>query len=58
MVNMIPYIQGFESGSGLDPDSIRSVDLDPDPGAQKLPAKVRKIKKFYVLKCLMLSFEN
>jgi hypothetical protein len=44
MVNMIPYIQDFESGSGLDPDSIRSVDLDPDPdpGAQKLPAKVGK----------------
>jgi hypothetical protein len=35
------------SGSGLDPDSIRSVDPDPDsesgsPGGQKLPTKVEK----------------
>ncbi len=27
--------QGFGSGSGLDPDSIRSVNPDPDPGGQK-----------------------
>ncbi len=27
--------QCFGSGSGLDPDSIRSVDLDADPGGQK-----------------------
>ncbi len=34
--------QGCGSGSGLDPDSIGSVD--PDPGGQKLPAKVEKFK--------------
>jgi hypothetical protein len=32
------------SGSGLDPDSIGSVD--PDPGGQKLPTKV----EFFCLK--------
>jgi hypothetical protein len=30
------------SGSVLDPNSIRSVDLDPDPRGQKLPTKVEK----------------
>ncbi len=32
--------QGCESGSGLDPYSIGSVDPDPDQGGQKLPTKV------------------
>ncbi len=31
-------------GSGLDPDSIRSVD--PDPGGQKLPIHIEKIRNF------------
>jgi hypothetical protein len=31
-----------------DPDSIRSVDPDPDPGGQKLPTKIERIKKFHV----------
>ena len=33
----VPYLhnQGCGSGSGLDPDSIGSVDPDPDPGGQK-----------------------
>ncbi len=39
-----------------DPDSIRSVD--PDPGGQKLPTKIEKVKKFQVLKCWMFSFEG
>ena len=50
--------QCFESrpGSGLDTDSIRSVDPypDPDPGGQKQ----KKIKKFHVLKCWKFSFEG
>jgi hypothetical protein len=41
------WIQCF--GSGLDPYSIRSVD--PDPGGQKWPTKIEKIKKFRGLKC-------
>ena len=50
------------------PDSIGSVDQDqdldqdqdpdPDPGGQKLPTKVKKIKKFHILKCWMASFES
>ena len=33
----LAFPQGFGSGSGLDPDSIRSVETypDPDPGGQK-----------------------
>jgi hypothetical protein len=38
------FLQCFGSGSGLDPDSIRSVDPDPDPGGQKRPAKVKKLR--------------
>ncbi len=34
--------QCFGSGSGLDPDSIRSVNTFPDPGGQKLPTKEEK----------------
>jgi hypothetical protein len=41
-------------GSGLNPDSIRSVDPDPDPGGQKR----KRNKKFNVLKCWMFSFEG
>jgi hypothetical protein len=41
-----------------DLDSIGSVDLDPDPGGQKRPIKVEKIKKFHVLKSWMFSFES
>jgi hypothetical protein len=33
------------SGSGF----IRSVDPDPDPEAQKLRTKIKKIEKFHVL---------
>jgi hypothetical protein len=49
---------GSVSGSGLDPDSIGSVDPDPEPGGQKLPTKVEKNLKFHVLKCWMASFES
>ncbi len=42
-------------GSGMDPDSIRSVD--PNPGEQKWPTKMEKVKKFNGLKCWMFSFE-
>ncbi len=37
------------SGSGSDPDSIRS--MDPNPGGQKGPTKVEKINKFHIFKC-------
>jgi hypothetical protein len=36
-----------------DPNSIRSVDPDPDPEAQKLPTKIEKSKEIHVLKCWM-----
>jgi hypothetical protein len=49
--------RGFGSGSGLDQDSIRSVDSDPDPysesGSESRRPKVEKIKKFHVLKSWM-----
>ncbi len=35
-------------GSGLDPDSFRSADPDPDPGGQKWPIVLEKIKKFII----------
>jgi hypothetical protein len=44
-------------GSGLDPDSIKSVDPypDPDPGGQNDRQKYKKLRNFHVLKCLMIS---
>jgi hypothetical protein len=60
LVVKLTHQQGFGSGSLLDPDSIRRVD--PDPGGQKLPTKVKKIKKFHVLKksagCSLLRAEG
>ncbi len=50
--------QCFGSRSGLDPDSLRSVDPYPDPGGQKWPTKTKKVRKLNVLKCLMFSFEG
>jgi hypothetical protein len=49
-----------------DPDWIRVqsgqriliLNPDPDPGGQKLPKKIEKVKKFHVLKCWMFSFEG
>ncbi len=38
----------WNGNSVSDPDSIRSVDPNPDPGAQKLPTKI-EVKKFHVL---------
>jgi hypothetical protein len=32
--------------------------LDPGPGGQKLPQKLKTVKKFHVLKCWMFSFED
>jgi hypothetical protein len=34
--------------------------MDPDPGGQKWPTKIEKVKIFYVLKegCWMFSFEG
>jgi hypothetical protein len=37
--------QGCGSESQLDPDTIGSLDPDPDPGGQKLPTKVEKVLK-------------
>jgi hypothetical protein len=47
-------------GSGLDPDSIRSVDPDPDSesGSISRRAKMTYIKKFRSLKCWMLSCDR
>jgi hypothetical protein len=50
-------------GSGLDPDSIRSVDPYPDlesgsRSRQKMTQKNKKIKKFHVLECWIVSFEG
>jgi hypothetical protein len=41
-----------------DPDSIGSVDPDPNPGGQKLPTKVENFLKVHVLKRWMASFES
>ncbi len=55
LFSFITYVckQGCGSGSvsGLDPDSIRSVDPDPDPGRQKWPTKVENF-------CLKLCREG
>jgi hypothetical protein len=58
--------QSFGSKSGLDPDSIRSVDPDPylESGSgsgsrgAKMTHKSRKFLKFNVLKCWVFSFES
>jgi hypothetical protein len=42
--------QCFGSRSGLDPDSIRSMNLDP--GGQQLPTKIEEISCFQVLDVL------
>ena len=39
-----PYTQCYGSGSVSDPDSIGSVDPDPDPGARKVE-KIRNLNK-------------
>ncbi len=55
----VQYMRGQCCGSGsvseLHPDSMGY--LDPDLGGQKLPTK-KKVKTFYIFKCLMLSFEG
>ncbi len=52
--------QGFGYGSGLDPDSIRPVDPDPDPGGQKCPTRVEKFCNFMFLSagCSLLRPEG
>jgi hypothetical protein len=56
----VPYVVRtlLTSVSDSNPDSIRSVDPDPDSDGPKWPTKVEKIKKFHVLKRWMLSFEG
>jgi hypothetical protein len=50
-------MQSWVSGSLLDPESVGSLDQDPDPGRQKLfHKKRRQVKKFYVLKCCTFSY--
>jgi hypothetical protein len=49
-------IQGCGSGSQLDPDSIGSVDPDPDPGGQKWPTKVGKNLKISCFELLDVLF--
>ncbi len=47
----------------MDPDSIRSVDPDPDfesgYGSRRAKSypQIEKVEKFYVLKCWMFAFE-
>ncbi len=43
----VPY-PGTPCGSGsvLDPDSVRSVDPDPDPGGQKCPKSIKNWRNF------------
>jgi hypothetical protein len=50
----------FAGASVSDPDSIRSVDPDPDQGGQKLPTKIKnkKLKQSQVLHFWMFSFEG
>jgi hypothetical protein len=61
-VSTTPLLGVFDTnhqgcGSGLDPDSIRSVD--PDSEGQKLPTKVENFfVKVHVLKCWMASLES
>jgi hypothetical protein len=43
--------------AGQDPDSIGSVDPDPQEG-KNAPQKKNKFKKNHVLKCWMFSFES
>ncbi len=54
--------QCFGCGSGLDPDSFRSVhpypDLDSESGSKKDPQKSKIGKKFHVVKNWMFSFEG
>jgi hypothetical protein len=51
-------------GSVADPDSIRSVDPDPesdpdlDPGGQKLPTKIELINNFIFLNYWIFSFNG
>ncbi len=58
-------VQGFGSGSVLDPDSIRSVDPDPysESGSGSRRAKMthksrKKLRNFMILKFWMFSFES
>ncbi len=44
--------------SGLDPDSIRSMDPDLGSGGQKWPSNIEKSLECHVLKCWMVSFEG
>ncbi len=39
----------FQSGSGLDPDSIRSVD--PDLGGKEDPQKLKKVEHKFTVHC-------
>ncbi len=57
-------MQGCESGSAWIPINltcwirIRIKNMDPDPGGQKLPTKLEKVKNFHVLNFLMFPFEG
>jgi hypothetical protein len=48
------------STSVPDPDSVRPVDPDPDPGGQKLPTKKKKLRKILFLSagCSLLRAEG
>ncbi len=48
--------QCFGSRSGLDPDSIRSMNLDP--GGQQLPTKIEEISCFQVLDVLFWGLKG
>ncbi len=51
-----PYWIRIQSGQWI---RIRIRNLYPDPGEKNDPQKyIKKIKKFYVLKCWMFTFES
>jgi len=60
--NSVWYFLSRDFGSGSKVSGSGSVPYirNPvsDPGGQKLPIKVEKIKKFHVLKCWMFSVES
>jgi hypothetical protein len=60
-VLLVIYCENQCFGSGLDPDSIRSVDPDSESGSRraKITHKNRiMLRKFHVLKCWMFSFDG
>ncbi len=65
--SQLSQYQCFGSGSGLDTDTIRSVDTDPDleygsrsasRRAKMTNKNLKKVKNFHVFTCWIFSFED